>query len=91
MSETVVDGRAGLRRSLGLWQLTVSGVGIVIGFLHFGQGPVLPAKRSLTANREPQPEQRTWMAMRNRGRSGIWRAPGLAGPPDGEQIGRAHV
>jgi hypothetical protein len=49
----------------GSWIVTActAGVGIVIGFLHLGQGPVLPANLSLTEKREPQPAQRTWMGM----------------------------
>jgi hypothetical protein len=40
-----------------------SAVGIVIGFLHFGQGPVRPAYFSLTRNRVRQPVQRTSMGI----------------------------
>jgi hypothetical protein len=36
---------------------------MVIGFLHFGQGPVWPANLSLTVKVARQPGQMTWMAM----------------------------
>ena len=49
----------------GSWITTASAVtaGIVIGFLHFGQGPVRPANWSLTENRDWQLGQMTGMAM----------------------------
>jgi hypothetical protein len=49
----------------GSWITTASAVtaGILMGFLHFGQGPVRPANWSLTENRELQLGQITAMAM----------------------------
>jgi hypothetical protein len=49
----------------GSWIVTALTVfaGIVIGFLHFGQGPVWPAKRSLTVNRDLHPGQTTGIGM----------------------------
>ena len=49
----------------GSWIVTspVGFAGMVIGFLHFGQGPVRPANWSLTVKRDLQPEQTTEMAM----------------------------
>jgi hypothetical protein len=45
----------------GSWIVTAwaAGFGIVIGRLHFGQGPVRPANWSLTLNRLLQPGQTT--------------------------------
>ena len=49
----------------GSWITTAfaGAAGIVIDFLHFGQGPVRPANWSLTENRDLQPEQTTWIGM----------------------------
>jgi hypothetical protein len=49
----------------GSWMVTdfTGAAGIVIGFLHLGQGPERPANWSLTENRALQPAQTTWIAM----------------------------
>jgi hypothetical protein len=54
----------------GSWIVTdlTTVAGIVIGFLHFGQGPVWPAKRSLTVNRALHPGQTTGIGI-----AGPWR------------------
>ena len=47
--------------SSGPWIFTsfTASLGTVIGFLHFGQGPVRPANLSLTLNVDRQPGQMT--------------------------------
>lgn len=54
----------------GSWIVTAltASAGMVIGCLHFGQGPVRPANWSLTANRDLQLGQMTGMDMLDSGR-----------------------
>ena len=51
--------------SVGSWMVTsLEAFGILIGFLHFGHGPVWPANLSLTLNRAWHVEQTTEIAMK---------------------------
>ena len=50
---------------VGSWTVTLpEAFGILIGFLHFGQGPVWPANLSLTLNRAWHEGQTTEIAMK---------------------------
>jgi hypothetical protein len=63
---------------------------MVIGFLHFGQGPVWPANLSLTVKVDRQPGQMTWMAMDSilGENGGVWGDPAL---PDRSHQTRGSV
>lgn len=74
----------------GSWITTAcSGFGIVIGFLHFGQGPVRPAYWSLTVNRDVQLVQTTTIGMGawEAGKGSLERADEKGGrPPDRPEV-----